>query len=103
MRFKALANGACLTNCAAVHIYEEADEGPKVKKRVNNHIADNWDNYYQYKIALPYRETVGAGETASIIEKNTKEEMLVFLRSEEALVVYSNSQELLAIANLFKI
>ena len=29
--------------------------------------------------------------------------MLEFLRSEEALMVYSNSQELLAIANLFNI
>ena len=103
LRYKALANGACLENCTAVHVYEDDNEGVKVKRRVNHHIADNWDNYYKDKIALPYRERVGVGEHEKEIVKNTREEMLEFLRSEEALTVYSNSQELLAIANLFNI
>ena len=101
MRFEADPNGACLDNCVSVHVYEDEDEGPKVKKRVNNHVADNWDNYYQDKIPLPYIETVGVGVHARVIRKDTKQEMLEFLRSEEALMVYSNSQQLLAIANLF--
>ena len=103
MRYKALGNGACLENCVAVHIYEDEQEGVKVKRRVNHHVADNWDNYYMNKIVLPYRETVGVGETEKVVVKHTREEMLEFLRSDDALMVYSNTQELLAVANLFNI
>ena len=31
-------------------------------RRVNHHIADNFDKYYVNKIALPYIETVGVGQ-----------------------------------------
>jgi hypothetical protein len=51
MMHKALANGACEQNCTAVHAYE--DEAEKVKMRINHHIADNWENDYQYKVGLP--------------------------------------------------
>jgi hypothetical protein len=103
MFHKSKANGACLENSIAVHVYEDESEGEKVKRRINHHVADNWDNYYQNKITLPYKETVGVGVDAHEVEKKTKEEMLDFLRSEEALMVYSNGQELMAMANLFNI
>ena len=69
---------------------------------MNNHIADNWD-YYGNKVSLPYKETVGVGEHAKPVEKKTGAEMIDFLRSEDALMVFSNYQELLAIANVFNI
>ena len=100
MGYKAVPNGACLQNCVAVHVYEDQDEGAKLKKRLNNHVADNW-LYYKDKIALPYVETVGVGEYAKVVEIDTEKEMIEFLKSDEALMVYSNSQELLAIANFF--
>ena len=101
--FKAEGNGACLENSVAAHIHEDKDEGLKVKRRVNNHIADNWDNYYKYKISLPYVETVGVGEHAKVVTKNTKEEIIEFLKSDESLTVYSNHHELQAVANLYNI
>ena len=103
MRYKAEANGACAQSCTAVHIHEDEGESREVKKRINNHIADNWDEYYQYKIGLPYVETVGVGKDANTITKSTREEMLSFLRSDESLLVYTNHQELLATANLYNI
>ena len=100
MIFKSQPNGACLDNCAAVHIYEDVDEAPKLKKRLNNHIADHFDHYEQW-ISLPFTETVGVGEYAKSVTITSKEEMIQFLRSEDALMVYSNSQQILAMANLF--
>ena len=61
------------------------------------------DNYFHDTIALPYTETIGVGSNAKCVRKESKEEMLAFLRSEESLVAYSNSQELLAVATLFNI
>ena len=103
LRYKATPDGACLTNCFAVHAYEDEEEGPRVKRMINNHMADNWENVYKDKIPLPYVETVGVGKSSKVITKSTKEEMIQFLRSDESLMVFSNSHELLAIATVFNI
>ena len=102
MRYKTVPNGACLENSFAVHAYENEEEGVKVKKRLNNHVADHWP-YYKHRIALPYVERVGVGKNSEIITKTTEAEMIDFLRGDESLMVYSNSQELLAIANMFNV
>ena len=85
LRFKTKPDGACLDSCLAVHVYEDKGEASNMKKRINNHVADIWENYYTYKIPLPFTETVGVGEFAKVVNKETTEEMLEFLRSEEAL------------------
>ena len=103
MIYKTLGNGRCLENSTAVHIYENEDEGINVKSKVNNHIADNWENFYESKVGLPYKETAGVGNDAKPIEKKTAKDMIEFLRSRESLSVFSNTQELLAIASLFNI
>ena len=103
LRYKATPDGACLTNCFAVHAFEDESEGIKVKRMINNHMADNWEEVYKDKIPLPYVETVGVGKNSKVITKNTKEEMIQFLRSDESLMVFSNSHELLAIATVFNI
>ena len=102
--YKALANGRCLQNCLAVHGYEEEDEGIEIKKIVNHHIADNWDYYYN-KVGLPFKEIAGVGADSKVFKKKTEQEMIDFLRSDskDALAVYSNSHDVLAMANLFNI
>ena len=72
-------------------------------RRINGHIADNFDTYYHNKIALPYIETVGVGSRARQVTCTTREELLEFLRSEDSLCAYSNYQELLAICNMLNI
>ena len=48
-------------------------------------------------------ETVGVGQQAKDVKKNTREEMLEFLYSDESMMVYNNSQMIHAMANLFNI
>ena len=105
MRYCALPDGACLTNCVTAHISctEEEEDRKTNNKRVNDHIADNFDNYYCNKIILPYIETIGVGEKSRTVRCNTREEFLIFLRSEDSLCVFSNYQEILAIANMLNI
>ena len=100
MIYKAEPNGACLTNSFAVHAYEDPMEGARVKKHINNHIADNMEHYKQ-RIPLPYIEVIGGG--GGTVTITTYEEMIEFLRSDKALNVFSNSHELLAISNLYNI
>ena len=70
MRYRTIPDSSCLENSFAVHAYENEDEGKKVKKMINNHVADNWP-YYKHKIGLPYKERVGVGKHSYIVdEKN---------------------------------
>ena len=101
--YKSIPNGACLTHSAAVHIYNDENERINVKRKVNNHIADNYDNFYKNEIQMPYVETIGTGEEAHQIVLTTPVELKEFLRdpTSGSLLVYSNQQEIKALANIF--
>ena len=88
---------------AHISCTEEEEERKLNNKRVNNHIADNFDNFYHNKIILPYIETVGVGAKSRTVICKTREELITFLRSEDSLCLFSNYQEILAIANMLNI
>ena len=44
-RYKAKPGGACLVNCLAVHISESEEYAMKLKKKINDHLADNLAHY----------------------------------------------------------
>ena len=83
MQYKTKSIGACAQVATAVHVYK--DEPLNVKKRVNHHIADNWHNHYKNFIPLQYMEVAGVGNTAKIVTKNSEQEFLDFLRSDDSL------------------
>ena len=58
--------GDYLSSCTTMHICHTTDsfERKRMNRRVNKHIADNYDNFYENKISLPYRETEGVGSKA---------------------------------------
>ena len=100
---QAVGNGACGTNCASIHLFEDDSEEAriKLKRKINFHMADHYDQVYNNIIGLPYTETVFGEidqQTCS-----TPEELKEFLRSDRALQVYSNFQEIQAIANIFNL
>ena len=97
--------GDCLSSCTTMHLSSTKDnsERNRVNRKINNHIADNYDQFYSDMIPLPYSETVGVGQKARQVTCATREELLDFLRSEDSLCAYSNSQELLVIANMLNI
>ena len=102
LRYKTIGDGACFTNAIAVHVSKDENESKNIKRRLNHHIADNYENFYKFILPLPYKETVGVGKGSKDVELKTKEELLEFLRSDESLNVYSNAHDVLAAANLFK-
>ena len=51
--FRTKPDGSCFTSCVAQHVYKDAEQSLIVKKRINNHIADNWDSFYSNKISFP--------------------------------------------------
>ena len=54
-------DGACSPNSAAAHIFEDQEEGPKLRRVINTYIADRW-SYYVNKVKFPYRRQVGVNK-----------------------------------------
>ena len=46
---------------AHISCTEDEEERRSNNRRVNNHIADYFEKFYENKITLPYIETVGVG------------------------------------------
>ena len=95
------ADGACGFNSTAGHILEDPKQGPKLRRVINIHTCDRWQ-YYQDKYQFPYKRQIGAsGEYVVFKDEN---ELLEFLRNDErADFLWTDSQELLAIANLYQV
>ena len=103
MYCEAVGNRACGTNCGSIHMMEDDSEQAMInmKRKINVHIADNYDDVYANVVGLPYSETV-FGEKEKVV-CNTPEELKEFLMSDRALRVYSNIQEMQAMANIFNL
>ena len=102
MRYNAKPDGACLTNCLAVHLYENEEQGPKCRQKIIKHMTENW-SFYKEEVIYPYTEKIGVGDSSKTVVINNDDEMIAFLATEDALKIYSNSQEVHAIANYFNI
>ena len=95
------ADGACGFNSTAGHILEDPKQGPKLRRVINLHTCDRWQ-YYQEKYQFPYKRQIGASGEC-VVFKN-QNELLEFLRNDErADFLWTDSQELLAIANLYQV
>ena len=75
--YKADPDGACLQNAVAVHIYEDPNQGPKLKRDLNDHIAENW-NYNRNNTTIPYHQTVGVCQVAYQIKIDNDDDMISF-------------------------
>ena len=101
LMFCVKSDGACGPNSAAAHIFEDQDEGPKFRRVINLHIADRW-SYYVNKINFPYKRQVGVQGNWAIFQE--AKDFLNFLKNDsEAAFLWTDSEELHAIANLYQI
>ena len=44
--YETTPDGSCLDSAFAVHVYEDPNEVVKLKKMLNLHVIENWDNHY---------------------------------------------------------
>ena len=93
-------DGKCLENCTAIHTLGDENEGSEIRKMINNYMADDWDNYWKNKIPLPFKEILFVDGKRVELDIQTDDEMVEYLRSENAMKTFSNGHEILAIANL---
>ena len=94
-------DGACGLNSAAGHIFEDPEQGSQFRHVINVHMVDRWD-YYNQKIVFPYRRQIGA--SGDWVHFQAALEFLNFLRNDKnAAFLWTDSEEIHAIANLYQI
>ena len=98
---KIVPDGACAPRAGAAHIFEDQDEGIRFRSVINTHIADRW-SYYSEKISFPYVREIGT--SGKNVKFQNSQEYLDFLRTNpDAAFLWSDNEELIAIANLYQI
>ena len=94
------SDGACGPHCAAAHIYGNLGAGQILRRHINTHISQN-RQFYESKIEFPYSRQVGV--QGKVVHFNTMDEYLEYLTtSDDAVVLWTGFEELLAIANMFQ-
>ena len=96
------ADGACAANSAAGHLFFDPNSGPKLREDMNKHIVEHWA-FYKDKVPFPYVRPVGVrGEKVSFKE-GEEEKFIQFLKTDKARFLWSDTEELQVIANLYQV
>ena len=94
-------DGACGFNSTAGHILEDPDQGPKLRRVINRHLCDRWENYKD-KYDFPYSRQVGA--QGDWVHFENSKDFLEYLKNDsKADYLWTDSQELHVVANLYQV
>ena len=97
-------DGACGPNSASAHLFEDEVFGPKLRKQMNIFMANHFIEKYQYTTPCspetPFRRNV----KGKVIEFTDSKELIEFLKtSDDALYMWSDSEDLSVIADMYQI
>ena len=102
--YKVPGNGACGPNSAAAFLFSDDIFGPKLRRNMNLFMAKHWDSHYQYKTQCteesPFERKLG-NRIISFTKPQELKEYLI--NSEEASYLWSDSEDLAVIADMFQI
>ena len=101
LQFCVEPDGACAPNCGAAWIFLDPKYGPSLRKLMNNHMADRFD-FYGNKVSFPYVRQVGVKGKVETFEEGEEDRFLQFLRSNEACYLWSDSEDLQIMSNLYQ-
>ena len=94
-------DGACGFNSTAGYILEDPDQGPKLRRVINRHLCDRWENYKD-KYSFPYSRQIGA-QGDWVYFENSKEFLDYLKNDSKADFLWTDSQELHVVANLYQV
>ena len=96
--YKAKADGACASNCTAIHVHHEQNLGPYVRRNVNEYIIKFWPFFKAY-YKFPHKQMVGTKSKCFMDE----EEYLNFLKNDPTSGwMWMDHIDLQVVANLYQ-
>ena len=95
--YKAKADGACASNCTAIHVHHDQNLGPYVRRNVNEHIHMLWP-FFKGFYKFPLEQIVGTKKKVFIDEK----EFLNFLKCDQTSGwMWMDHIDIQAVANIY--
>ena len=103
LEFLVKSDGACATNAAAAHIFNDQTRGVELSIIKNKHIDEHW-HFYQNKMSFPCSRKVGVGlaKKTFTFADGEEDKFLSFLKSEDSAYLWSEYVDLLAMCNLYQ-
>ena len=97
--YKVKADGACASNCTALHCHQDERLGPYVRRNTNKYLVDFWPFFQPYFI-FPHCQSVGS----EILTFNDETEYISFLRDDpRSAWLWMDHGDLQAVANMYQI
>ena len=91
-------DGTCGISCGAAHLFAQANKGKQFRREINKHMLANWA-FYQNKVIFPYERQVGVG--GDNVQFSAPIDFLNFLQTQEADLLWTDSEEIQAICNMY--
>ena len=99
IEFVVPGNGACCLNCLAAFIYLDANEGPKLGRDLNTHMA-TYREEYKKRLSFPKSVTIGNGKVLNFEEGEENKFFDTLMESNECSFMWRGSVDVVAICNL---
>ena len=97
-------DGACGPNSGAAHLFEDENEGPKLRLLMNRFMAEHWDSQYKY-ITKCSPETPFVRKVKGHTVKFTDPAQLIkYLKnSQDAAFMWTDSEDLKVLADMYQV
>ena len=96
-------DGCCGPNCGAAFLFHDESLGPKLRRKINLHMANHWSRKYenltQCSPGHPFERTLGK----EIVRFTDPKELIEFLRTDEADFIWTDSEDLAVLSDLYQI
>ena len=97
-------DGACAPNCAAAFLFLDEGFGPKLRRKMNIFMAKHWNIRYKFITQCSEDHPFERRLKGNVISYKEPEELLEYLlNSEEASLMWSDSEDLSIIADMYQI
>ena len=93
-------DGTCGVACGAAHIFAQASKAKQFRREISKHIVANWA-FYQNKVDFPYERQVGVGGKTVLFSDPI--DFLSFLQTQDADLLWTDSEEIQAICNMYQV
>ena len=101
LQFLVPPDGACAPNSGAAHIFQDPKFGPQFRRIMNTHMADRWE-FYKNKVSFPYIRQIGLKGKKVNFAVGEELKFCDFLRTSESEFLWSDSEDLQLMANLYQ-
>ena len=97
-------DGACGPNSGAAHLFEDENEGPKLRLSINRFMAKHWDRQYKYLTQCSPETPFIRKVKGRTVKFTDPAELIQYLNnSQDAAFMWTDSEDLKVLADMYQV